>query len=134
MNAIDAVNDDAEFEEAMRMAKEDAQVAGDAAALASDETAEAMAQAAVRDKLIDDINALVKAAQADHYIGLVAVVLSESKDESPSRVGGSSFVVSGGLNEMQLAASERYFHNGLDAYWGKDNLSQMIAAMMGDGE
>jgi len=121
MNAIDAVNDDAEFEEAMRMAKEDAQAADDTAAPAADEMAEAVAQADARAKLMDDINALVKAAQADHDIGLAAVVLSESKDESPFRVGGYGFTVCGSLNELHLAASERYFRKGLDAYWGTRN-------------
>ena len=137
MNAIDAVNDDAEFEDAMRMAKEDAQAAADAPAPASDERAEAMAQAAVREKLMDDISDLVEAAQADHDIGLVAVVLSESKDESPFRVGGQGVVVSGSLNELQLAASERYFRKGLDAFYrdrDRGDVGQMLAAIIRDEE
>lgn len=118
MNAIDAVNDDAEFEDAMRMAKEDAQAAADAPAPASDERAEAQAQAAAREKLMDDIHDLVEAAQSDHDIGLVAVAFSESKDDSPFRVGGSCFSVAGKLSELQIAASERYFRIGLDAFCG----------------
>jgi len=139
MNAIDDVNNNAEFEEAMRMAKEDAQAAADAPAPApaSDERAEAMSQAAVREKLMDDISDLVEAAQADHDIGLVAVVLSESKDESPFRVAGQGVAVSGILSELQLAASERYFRSGLDAFCrdrDRGDMAQMFAAMMGDEE
>jgi len=137
MNAIDDVNNNAEFEEAMRMAKEDAQAAADAPAPApaSDERAEAMSQAAVREKLMDDISDLVEAAQADHDIGLVAVVLSESKDESPFRVAGQGVAVSGILNELQLAASERYFRSGLDVFYRdreRGDVGQMFTAMMGD--
>jgi len=108
----------AEFEEAMQMAKEDALSAADAPAPASDERSEAMSQAAAREKLLDDIHDLVEAAQSDHDIGLVAVVFSDSKDDSPFRVGGSGVAVAGRLSELQIAASERYFRTGLDAFCG----------------